>query len=328
MSFEHIKVENLTAILEDVLNFLKHQSDSKNSSVTFQEFVNYWFEAYAKLAVKPSTQKRYKELSNHALKLIGSKKLSEIKPFDIQKIYISLAGKVSNSTILKLHRLLHEIFKHAQMWEYINDNPVKKVIPPSPEKKLFEVWDVETAKRFLQVIRNETIYYPVLLALHTGMRAGEIVSLKWRDVNFEARIISVVKAEHSKGLKMVDLKTKSSKRAVYMNDVLYDELKNLYELTKPKPDDFVCPRLSTGNLTVDYVSKRFKKLAKRYNFPIIRFHDLRHTFATLMLQLGVNTKIVAEILGHSDIKLTADTYSHVLPTMQENAMKEFVKLWK
>nr|WP_274427624.1 site-specific integrase [Caldicellulosiruptor owensensis] len=202
-------------------------------------------------------------------------------------------------------------------------------MPPSPEKKLFDVWNVETAKRFLEAIRNETIYYPVLLALHTGMSAGEIVSLKWCDVNFETRIISVVKTEHkNKGLKMVNLKTKTSKRAVYMNDVLYDELKNLCEITKPKPDDFVCPRLPTGNLTVEYLSKRFKKLVKRYNFSVIRFHDLRHTFATLMLSLGVNTKIVAEILGHSDIKLTADTYSHLLPTMQESAMKEFVKLWK
>lgn len=325
----NIEIENLTVMLEDILKFLKQHSDSKSSSITFQEFVNYWFEAYAKIAVKQSTQKRYRELLIPAIKAIGTKPLSDIKPLDIQKIYMNLTGKLSDSTILKLHRLLHEIFKHAVMWEYISDNPVKKVLPPSPEKKVFDVWDVETAKRFLEVIRNETIYYPVLIALHTGMRAGEIVSLKWCDVNFEARIISVVKSvRNNRGLKTSDVKTKTSKRSVYINDVLFSELKNLYETIKPKPDDFVCPRLPTGNLTVGYLSKRFKLLVKRYNFPVIRFHDLRHTFATLMLSLGVNTKIVAEILGHSDIKLTADTYSHVLPTMQESAMKEFVKLWK
>ncbi|ADQ45524.1 integrase family protein [Caldicellulosiruptor kronotskyensis 2002] len=329
MGIEQFKIENLTAVLEDVLKFLKQQSELKNNSITFQEFVSYWFEAYAKIAVKQSTQKRYKELLKPAIQAIGSKPLSDVKPLDIQKIYISLTGKISDCTILKLHRLLHEIFKHAVMWEYISNNPVKKVLPPSPEKKVFDVWDAETAKRFLEVIRNETIYYPVLIALHTGMRAGEIVSLKWCDVNFEARIISVVKSvRNNRGLKTSDVKTKTSKRSVYINDVLYSELKNLYEITKPKPDDFVCPRLPTGNLTVEYLSKRFKKLVKRYNFPVIRFHDLRHTFATLMLSLGVNTKIVAEILGHSDIKLTADTYSHVLPTMQESAMKEFIKLWK
>jgi len=324
-----LNIEELIITLENVLKILKQYSKVSNSSITFKEFVDYWFEAYASTAVKPSTQKRYRQLLKPALRAIGNKPLNKVKPLDIQNIYIALAGTQSNCTILKLHRLLHEIFKHAQMWEYISDNPVKKVVPPTPEKKVFDVWDVETAKRFLEIIKDEPIYYPALIALHTGMRAGEILSLKWCDVNFETRVISIVKSERkNRGLKTVNLKTKTSKRAVYMNDILYKELKNLYEITKPKPDDFVCPRLPTGNLTVGYLSKRFKLLVKRYNFPVIRFHDLRHTFATLMLSLGVNTKIVAEILGHSDIKLTADTYSHVLPTMQESAMKEFSKLWK
>lgn len=321
--------------LSDIISKIENGQYFEAKNITLKEYLDHWLETYAKVNVAPRTYTRYTEFANNISSYIGTIKLDKLKPALIQKYYSTLIeeGRLSKSTILKIHRMLHLALKHAVNWQVIPYNPTDAVTPPRPEKPEMKVWDIDTANRFLKEIKDTVMYIPVMLALQTGMRQGEICALKWENVNFRTGFISVVNTmQRINGqLTLKQPKTAKSIRSIALLDTTVSELKKHWKKQAElrllfgqdyNDNGFVCCWEDGRPLDPNYVSKKFNKLVRELDFPIIRFHDLRHTHATLLLEQGVNPKIVSERLGHSQIGITLDTYSHVLPHIQKEAVKK------
>jgi len=222
----------------------------------------------------------------------------------------------------------------------LSSNPCQFVKPPRPEKKEMKVWDEETVQDFLAESRGENIYIAIALALGTGMREGEICALMWDDVNLKKGEIYVRRSVKKIDGKYIfkEPKTKASSRRI----LIANDLKDILTFHKKKQDrlkeeneqyknkDYVCAWDDDGRMfDPAYISAVFPRIVRKYNekykydkYPIIRFHDLRHTHATLLLLHDVPAKVVSERLGHSNISITLDTYSHVLPSMQQDAAEK------
>lgn len=326
------------AALSNIISKVNSGALIDESKMTVEKYLDYWIETYCVGNVAPSTLKRYKELCITIKKHLGKSKLAVLKPTQIQTFYKKLLdeGKLSSTTILKVHRVFHTAYKHAYDWRMVASIPTSSVTPPRANKTDFQVWDAEEVNLFLETIKSHNIYIPVLLALQTGMRLGEILGLKWDNVNLPAKTLTVrvSMSKIKKELIIKPPKTSSSIRTIALMDVTVNELKKLrkrhLELKMKNGIDYAyvcCWEEDSHNMFPDYVSKNFQKLIKEYHFKKIRFHDLRHTHATLLLQQGVHPKIVSERLGHSTISMTLDTYSHVLPNMQREAVKQLENIF-
>lgn len=329
--------------LADLITQVEKGEYFETENMCLKEYLDHWLETYVKVSVSLSTQIRYKEFCVTISKHIGKVSLKQLKPNVIQNFYSNLIdeGRLAKSTILKMHRMLHLALKHAVGWQMINNNPAVNVTAPKPEHVEMKVWDADTVKLFLEKIKNDAIYIPVLIAVTTGMRQGEICALKWDNINFKTESISVKHTlqKYKKEFILNQPKTKKSIRTIDMMALTIKELKehrkNQLEMImlfrhEYNDENYVCAWNDGRPYDPHYVSKKFADTVddiymnenKKIKFPKIRFHDLRHTHATLMLQQGINPKIVSERLGHSQIGITLDTYSHVLPNMQKEAVEK------
>ncbi|MED3690351.1 site-specific integrase [Peribacillus butanolivorans] len=200
------------------------------------------------------------------------------------------------------------------------------------------VWDEEEVNRFLKVAKEDPVYIVFYLALTTGMRQGEILGLRWKDINLEKGLLNIKQTlSHDGKTFLSGAKTKSSLRTINLS---LSSIKVLItrKLTVSKE------KLSIGPIYQDFdlvactqhgtplnpvnIRRTFKRMIKMADVPEIRFHDLRHTHATLLLSNGVHVKVISERLGHSNIKVTLDTYSHVLPSMQEEVARKLDEIIK
>ncbi len=209
-------------------------------------------------------------------------------------------------------------------------NCASKVKLPKGAKKEMLVWNELEIKRFLEFAKENRYYIAFELALLTGMRQGEILGLRWKDINLDKGYLVINQTlSHDGKTFLVCGKTKSSRRNIQHPNSTIDGLKrHKIIVNKEKENDIytnndlvVCTQVGTP-LNPANLRRSFNNLIKTAQVPQIRFHDLRHTHATLLLSKGVNIKVISERLGHSNIKVTLDTYSHVLPTMQEDAIKK------
>lgn len=189
-----------------------------------------------------------------------------------------------------------------------------------------------TNTKVLKEASYSRIYLPVLLATSTGMRKGEILGLRWRDINFEERTISVVQTlqRNSNGLEYRQPKTKKSRRLIELPASVVEELKKHRLQQKKerlllgeayKDNDLVCCWPDGSPLKPDWVSRNWQNLCKKLGIKRVRYHDLRHTHSTLLMSWGVPTKVISERLGHSNTQITDDIYSHVLPGIQREVAK-------
>ncbi|WP_234124863.1 site-specific integrase [Clostridium hydrogenum] len=310
----------------------------ETQKMNLSSYLDYWLENYARTNVAQSTFVRYRQFANCIKKHLGNLQLSKLKPIAIQQLYSDVNKQVSNSTVLKLHRFLHLALKHAVKWRIIPLNPTEMCQPPKPKRHEMSVWDISTYKNFKDLIKNEVMFLVVVLGTETGMRLGEILALRWEDISFDSKTIHVTNSLQyiNKEFILKEPKTKKSKRSITLMDTTLQVLKSVqYEQRVNKMlfgkdydnNNFVCCWNTGKPIIPHYISTRFKKLIKKYNLPEIRFHDLRHTHATFLLSQGINPKVVSERLGHSTITLTLDTYSHVLPNMQEEATEKLNKLF-
>ncbi|MBA2377039.1 MAG: site-specific integrase, partial [Rubrobacter sp.] len=241
-------------------------------------------------------------------------------------------------TVRYMHTTLHKALKQAVMDGLIPRNATEAVKPPQPSREEMQPLTPDEAKHFLKTARDagdrlEALY---VLAIHAGLRQGELLGLKWDDVDLEdgslqvRRTLSITKG----GPVFTAPKTSGSRRSVKLTNAAIEALRGhlkrqLAEIDKvgslwnPGEADGLIFASETGE-PLDrrkVTARHFKNLLKRAELPEIRFHDLRHTAATLLLSKNVNPKIVSEMLGHSTIAITLDTYSHVLPNMRDHAAK-------
>jgi integrase len=300
----------------------------KPSKETVGAFMLDFVEQTLKNHVAPNTYEgRLGFVNNHIIPKIGHIPLSKLTPMDIQKFYNDLRTEFGAGHVQNIGNLLTKAFRQAYEWGMVQKNVVSLVKKPPISRKntTMKIWTVEQQKAFLDYAKNDNeFYYSLfLLALTTGMRKGELLGLQWGDVDLKNNTIQVkrtlVIAEKTIYLKDVP-KTESSIRSI---SIAENTIKNLREFKlKQAPNELnlVFPSPKTNLLLYpNSLDKHFHKTIKAAGVPSITFHGLRHTFATTLLELGVNAKIVQEMLGHSTIKTTMDTYSHVLPNMQQGA---------
>lgn len=323
--------------LAEIITHVDKGTYVESSEMLIKDYLDYWLDTYCKTNLAPSSYKRYKELCQHVKNHIGMLKISALNTMHVQKFYNDLVcnSTLSNSTIVKVHRVLNLAFKHAVEWKLIPHSPIGYAKPPKASKCEMKIWDEFEVSLFLSKIKDSNIYIPCMLALETGMREGEICALKWDDVDFQNNYIRVNKTLSKIDGEMIikQPKTQRSNRTIAIMEKTAQELKKLRKLQlemRLKTGinyEYVCCWLEDGRPYLpNYITKNFIKFINDNNFSKIRFHDLRHTHATLLLKAGVNPKIVSERLGHSSVSITLDIYSHVLPNMQKEAVRQLENL--
>jgi len=241
-----------------------------------------------------------------------------------------------------LHAILHRALKEAVGLGLVARNVTEAVAPPKDRRRAVESWDVDDVQRFLDVAADDHRYGPIwLVALHTGMRRGELLGLRWQDVNLDAGVLyvrqalSVVATDDGPKLTFGEPKTQSGRRTIALDPTCVATLRE-HRARQIERRLALGPQWREGDLVftneiggpVDPMNlyHRFIALAAKAGVPRIPLHGLRHTHATLLMKHGVNPKVVAERLGHADITLTLSTYSHVLPQMQQQAADVFAEV--
>ena len=306
--------------------------------LTFADYLERWL-AHIKQSVSTLTYERYADIARqHLIPAFGRTELSQLRPLHIQDFYTKALtsgrldgrGGVSAQTVLHYHRVLHQALRQALRWQLIARNPVEAVTPPRPAAIQYNTLDEAMTGRLLTACEGEPLYMPVLIAAATGMRRGEILALRWADVDAQTRMIHVQQTLEltRAGIGFKQPKTSKSRRAIAIPAYLAERLEDhRREQAKQRLRvgpvyenlDLVCARADGLPWDPRYFSKAFKDLVDRTDIPKVRFHDLRHSHASQLLRQGVHPKVVSERLGHAAIAITLDRYSHVLPGLQEDA---------
>lgn len=254
----------------------------------------------------------------------------------IQKFYSNKINEgLSAEYVRYMHSILRSSLNQAVKWKMISSNPASLADPPKLTHKEKGTWTIQEANQFLShTFQDDLLHVAYLLAIYTGMRQGEILGLRWKDCDLEKGQISICQtlSRTSKGLVFQEPKTKSSRRVIAITDEIVSALKkhkarqnrNKLLLGEAYEDHnlVVCTSKGTPIIPSNF-RRHFIRMIKESGVPKIRFHDMRHTHATIMLQLGEHPKVVSERLGHSRTSVTLDTYSHVIPNIQADAAKKF-----
>lgn len=321
---------------EQALTDALHRRDTGNdvapTKITVSEYLERWLRDYAKVNVAPSTYHRYEQIVDRLRPLIGSRRLQDLKPAHIQAAYGSLLGEgLAARTVLHHHRVLREALHQAMRWQFMTHNPADAVTPPRPARTEMRALDATEVHALLDGCADDQMRTIIYTAVTTGMRLGELLGLRWSDVDLEGGTVHLVRAAQympETGVTFRTPKTSRSRRSIALSEesvrVLRTHRKQQIErrlsLGEGYADGDLVFATIDGQPEPPYrVSQTFRRLVQRLKLGPLRFHDLRHTAATLMLRGGVHPKIVSDRLGHSTIAITLDTYSHVLPDMQRDA---------
>ena len=329
-------------VLRERLSSVDNGSFVNKSKETVSEFMNRWLETYAATNVTLRTAHGYEGYSRRYINpAIGKVALQSLTPSQVQKIYADMLERgLSNTTVLHLHRLLKEALGHAVKWGIIARNVADATSPPKKQQKQMEMWDVPTIVDFLELSQGTRFANIHEFAVLTGLRRSEICGLKWESVDLDAGGLSVVATlQRIKGHGLVTgtPKTKSSRRTVDLAPETIELLRIIRDGQMAQQLEYGSVWQNTGYvftdidgspLAPDMVTKDFCGLVREHGLPQLTFHGLRHAFATLGLKAGISPKVVSEALGHSNIGITLDTYSHVLPNMQTELSKAVANLLK
>jgi integrase len=310
--------------------------------ITVRGWLATWLDAIRE-EVAPRTSERYGEIvRNFLVPALGNLPLAKLSPVHLQDAYNAWstggrrdgkAGGLSPRTRRHIHRILSTALARAVEQQLVARNPAdafRKRLP-KVERREMATLSAEQSALLLDAVRHSHIYWPVLIALATGMRRGEVLALRWRNVDLEAGIARVVESleQTTAGLRFKSPKTDRA-RAVALPRFAIDELRRLKREQaeallslgiRQAGDTLVCGRRDGEPLQPQSLTHEFPRFLARLGsgFPRVRFHDLRHSHATQLLLAGVHPKVAQERLGHSTISTTLDLYSHVTTTMQEDA---------
>lgn len=298
--------------------------------MTVHDLFKMWLESIQG-SVRPRTLDQYQGVvRNHLESVLGEIKLRELQPYQIQQLYNSLLAEgKSNRTVQLVHSVIHRALVVGQQLGLVGRNPASAVTPPKVPQKEMQVLDDNQARQLLiaaQGDRYEAMYY---LAITTGLRQGELLGLKWEDIDFSSGILQVkrqLQRVPGKGVRLSEPKTKAGRRQIQLgpesvNQLIIHRRRQDIEREGDRWEEhgLVFPS-SVGTPTGQRnLIRSFKRLLKKAGLPDIRFHDLRHTAATLMLLNGIPLIVVSRRLGHSKPSVTLDIYGHYLPGMQAEA---------
>jgi integrase len=298
------------------------------SKQTVREFLDTWIDTVKpELAITAWTNYR-NVLGSYVLPHIGSVRLADLSPMDIKRWHGELldhgrrnGAPLAVNSVKLAHRVLHRALADGVRWNVLPANPASSVRVPKGAHKEMSVWTSEEARRFLDSLEQDRLRGLWALALHTGMRRGELAGLRWSDVDLVGGTLTVAQQRTTAGSQTVTMAPKArSQRQLALAGPTVSTLRDHLDRQTSERASAGVAWVETGYVFVDEsgepllpqrITKMFAAAIARTNVPTIRLHDVRHTMATNALAAGVHPKVVQEQLGHSTIAVTMDTYSHV-----------------
>ena len=326
--------KELTARLRQNINAYQGVDLTEESSMTLSQWLDKWLEEYVKGTIRDSTLEGYRrDLNNHVKPYLGEKPLRKITAADLRSLYQKLLERgrmkggnheagLSPTTVRSIHNIIHHALRTAAENGLLPANPADGVIPPKIVRGTKSILNREQLDRFKAAVKQDWGWRDFFLTeLTTGLRRGELCGLKWSDFDEEAGTLNVCRTIHARkggGVEEGTTKTYAGTRTILLPSstaqLLREQKKSaMTEWIFPNP---LCPEqpVSPGS-----AYRRLKGLLKEAGLPDLRFHDLRHTFATHALASGVDAKTLSGILGHTKASFTLDTYTHVTGDMHRNA---------
>ncbi len=318
--------------LTELLNSLNKGVYTPPGKVTVADLLNQWLQGYVKTNCSIRTLDAIQSIAEHHLiPVLGHIQLKQLQPSIIQSYYSQACEKLSARSVHYHHRILKQALKYAVRQGYLGRNPCDLVDPPSPRGKHMRTLTQGEVTDLL-VVASSNSHYPVIYtAVSTGLRQAELLGLRWRDIDIASRSISVNRALYKRrGIcQFIEPKTAHSRRRISMTSKLAEFLAE-YRLERERLYHQMGKTISLDGLVfanhegkpIDpgVLTHNFARIAKRAGLQGVRFHDLRHTFASLMLLRGAKPKVISEALGHSSVAFTMDVYSHIIEGMQSDAM--------
>ncbi len=312
----------------------------RSTPLSVGEFFEDWLRAII-FSLRPRTFRRYSEYVRlHIVPALGEVRLTSLDARQIQLLYSEkIAQGLSPMSVLHIHRVLRSALGQAERWGLVTTNAAQLADAPRPERVEMTTLSPEEARRFLLATSGDRLEALYVLAVTTGMRQGELLGLRWHDVDLEQRSIRITGSLQyvpGKGLTVTTPKTRRSRRHVLLSEIATDALEQhqtmqCMERTNSATwddNDLVFPnRIGRPMYATNMLSRSFAVVLESAGLPRIRFHDLRHTAATLLLGKGIHPKVVSEMLGHANTSMTLDVYSHATPTMQRQAATAFDQIF-
>jgi integrase len=331
-----------------ILNELQTGTYIEATKLTLGQWLDTWLWDYKKPSVRPNTFSSYEQnVRIHIKPEIGDVLLKELKPVTIQKFYNSkhkdgdteAKDKISAATIKKIHNIIHEALEQAIKNDILNKNVSERVSLPRLIKEEVRVLTKEEQKSLLEFISGDRLECAFILDLATGLRIGELLGLRWKDIDLKEGVVRVNQSlnrikefksldDYTTKLHFGEIKTRSGRRSIPIpknvikalnaHKARQDEEKSKYSDDYQDKDLVFCTELGTP-LEPRNLMRKFYSIVDNLKIPEANFHCMRHTFATRALEAGINPKVVQEMLGHANISMTLDTYSHVLPDTKRAA---------
>jgi integrase len=334
------------AALTELLGRVQRGDYVEPSKQTVGGFIAQWLES-VKVRVRPSTFGMYETLCRlYVAPMLGTVPLQQLTASRLNSLYAELLvngrrngkGGLSPKTCRHLHATIRAALNDAVRWQLLTRNVALQATPPRPQPKEMQTWTAPELRGFLAHVEAERLYAAYVLAATTGLRRGELLGLRWRDLDLNAARLSVTQTLVSVNyaVSFSAPKTAKGRRSVALDSATVGVLRAhrvamLEErlslgLGAPAEDGLVFTDLDGTALHPVGFSERFDRLVKAAGARRIRLHDLRHTHATLALAAGVHPKVVSERLGHSSVSITLDLYSHSIPALEEEAAEKVAAL--
>jgi len=344
--------------LIETLQSIKNQTFVEPHKITVEGWLDTWLKEYKKDNIRPTTYSSYEYIVRvHIKPNLGKAYLKELKPEQVQRFYNERkASGLSSRTVRYIHTVLHEALEQAVKNNLIVRNVCKSTTLPKQEKREMRVLSVEEQNRFMDALSANKMGIAFKLFLASGMRRGELLGLNWKNVDLKEGVIRVTRSlsrtkvnfdneskENKTAILIQKPKTKKGERTIPLFSSIISDLKEHKAAEKEKfinlgwddikikqhfKDGLVFTNELGGHIEPRNLTRKFYSLVKAAGIPKANLHSLRHSFATRLLEMGVSPKVVQEILGHSTITLTLDTYSHVMPELKKDAVDKLGGLFE
>lgn len=299
----------------------------RSSAMPLSDFLTGWLES-VRASKSANTARSYEQLVRlHVLPHVGSVRLDAFSPTDADRLFADLASAgASKSMQAKVYTVLRAALNQAKKQDLIATSPLEKVTPPRHKRPAITALSLKQVDALLTKAKGHRLEALFVLAVMCGLRQGELFAMRWSDIDFDSRVLSVRSSlqEIDGELTVVEPKSKRSRRRIELSNRAIAALRERKRIAEPGDatrEGFVFTS-ARGELLrkSNFLRREFYPLLDEAKLPrTVRFHDLRHSCASMMLLQGTNPKVVQELLGHASIALTLDTYSHVSPTMHRHA---------
>jgi integrase len=320
-----------------------------NDNRTVESYFTEWLEIYVKPSLKPKTHSSYKSICDEFISYHGNIKLKSLTPLHLVSFYNHLRNRGSNqkepksinrrlteNTVLRYYAVINSALKQALRWQIIAYNPNQRIERPKKVKRESKFYDLEQSRTLLKFVDNESIKAQAIirLALDSGCRRSELTGLEWSDIDLNTGIVSISKTTQRINHRIVE-GTPKNNSSVRIIDISIHTIEALSEyknytdqlketlLDKWEGSNKVFTTEFGGPIHPDTPRKLFYQVLIKYNLPIINFHALRHTCASLLIASGVNIAAVSRRLGHADISTTLNIYSHAYNSGNKEIVDKF-----